>query len=106
MTDTSDPVLRKSRERLHGVLLGARSHMRMHQESAEAFEEYDKAVRAPLEARIEGAIGETLTHHWPTSTSGCQCGGVSLGHSYPAHIARITIAALRESVPSPMSDAK
>jgi hypothetical protein len=43
----------------------------------------------------------TLTHHWPTATSGCQCGWARLGHSYPEHVALMyeAAAALRGARP-------
>lgn len=59
-----DDAKRKARERLHGILLGARSHMQMHAESAEAFEEYESVIRAPLEAIVEAAQAVTRPAKW------------------------------------------
>jgi hypothetical protein len=38
---------------------------------------------------IRAQLIDVLIHHAQTSTSGCACGGVKLGGSYPEHIADV-----------------
>lgn len=37
---------------------------------------------------------EVLVYHWQTRTSGCGCGGMTLGQSYPEHVANMYEQAL------------
>lgn len=32
---------------------------------------------------------DVLVHHWPTNSSGCFCGAVVLGASFPEHVADV-----------------
>lgn len=44
-------------------------------------------VPASEAAARRDAYVEVILQHWLTPTSGCRCGGVSLGHSWPEHLA-------------------
>lgn len=45
------------------------------------------AVCAVVDDQRREQVAERILRHWPTPTSGCHCGGVPLGHSWPRHLA-------------------
>jgi hypothetical protein len=42
-----------------------------------------------LSEEIRAQLIDVLIRHWATNTSGCVCGRVKLGGSYPEHIADV-----------------
>lgn len=44
---------------------------------------------------------DVLIHHWATPTSGCTCGGVKLGASWPEHVADVFEASMRAANEQP-----
>lgn len=49
--------------------------------------------RRPAEADRRELLASVILEHMRTNTSGCACGGVALGHSYPHHLADVLIEA-------------
>lgn len=55
--------------------------------------EYDREV-----------LTTVLTYHWPTKSSGCQCGWAKLGASFPEHVADVYEDAIQFHQPEGMTD--
>lgn len=49
-----------------------------------------------LDPRKRELLILTIMHHWPTRSSGCECGGVKLGGSFPEHVVEMYEKALEE----------
>jgi hypothetical protein len=50
---------------------------------------------------IRAQFADVILTHWRTPTSGCKCGQIGLGESYPAHVADALLARIRAVEPTP-----
>jgi uncharacterized Zn finger protein len=54
-------------------------------------------MTAPLsDDEIQAALAEVALAHMRTSTSGCHCGAMRLGQSYPKHLAAALLPVVRD----------